>query len=119
MTKKKRGTVWDGIRDVGAFLVVLVLLGATSSAVAGNTAASDVEGCRAASGRMTAAGRVTLDQAFDRGVCMGLVEALLWSLPATGVSCLPKGLTTGQRLKVLVKYMDDHPEQLRERTAQL
>jgi hypothetical protein len=39
-------------------------------------------------------------------------------LPLRAVpTCLPQGVTTGQALKVLVKYMDDHPEQLHEKTA--
>jgi hypothetical protein len=36
-----------------------------------------------------------------------------------GVVCLPKGVITEQGLKVLVKYMDDHPEKLHDRTAEL
>jgi hypothetical protein len=76
--------------------------------------AADAEGCRGASGR-----RITVDNAFVGGYCMGIVEATMWSLPGTGVVCLPKGVTTGQGLKVLVKYLDDHPEELHERTVQL
>ena len=52
------------------------------------------------------------------GFCMGIVEGALWSLPRTDF-CLPKYATTGQGLKVLVKYTDDHPEELHERTALL
>jgi hypothetical protein len=107
-----------GISMVWAFSVVLALLGATSSAMAGATSspasgAASIEGCRAAD-----TGTTTVDSVvFDAGFCMGIVEGTMWSLTATNVICLPKGVTAGQGLKVLVKYMDDH--ELHERTAQL
>ena len=89
---------------VRALLVALVLLGATSSAMADGI--DDLAGCTAATGP-------------DAGLCMGIVEGLMWSLPGWGVVCLPKGVTTEQGLKVLVKYMEDHPEELHDRTAEL
>ena len=89
---------------VRAFLVVLVLLSTTSSAMADGN--DDLAGCKAATGP-------------DAAFCMGIVEGLMWSLPGWGVVCLPKGVTTEQGLKVLVKYMDDHPEELHEKTAEL
>jgi hypothetical protein len=89
---------------VRAFLLALALLGATSSAMADGI--DDLPGCKAATGR-------------DAGFCMGIVEGLMWSLPGWGVVCLPKGVTTGEGLKVLVKYMEDHPEELHDRTAEL
>jgi hypothetical protein len=95
--------LWE-ISMVRAFLVALVLLGATSSAMADGI--DDLAGCKAATER-------------DAGFCMGIVEGLMWSLPGWGVVCLPKGVTTGQGLKVLVKYMEDHPEELHDRTAEL
>ena len=52
---------------------------------------------------------------------MGIVEGLMWSLPvaADKILCEPKGVNLEQELKVLVKNMDDHPEELQERTEQL
>ena len=98
---------------VRALLVALVLLGATSSAMAAATSAtSSGVGCRAANER-SAIDRV------DAGFCSGIVEGTMWSLPGWGVVCLPKGVTTGQGLKVLIKYMEDHPEELHDRTAEL
>ena len=89
---------------VRAFLVALALLGATSSAMADGI--DDLPGCKAATGR-------------DAGFCMGIVEGLMWSLPGWGVVCLPKGVTTEQGLKVLVKYMDDHSEALHLEAVEL
>jgi Rap1a immunity proteins len=97
---------------VRTFLVALVLLGATSSVMANGI--DDFEGCKAA-----ATERIPVDVALKAGFCTGIVEGLMWSLPGWGIVCLPKGVITGQGLKVLVKYMDDHPEELHERTAEL
>jgi len=110
---------------VRAFLVALALLGATSSAMAVARAvatssaiasgADAIEGCRAATGRTATVDRVV----YDAGFCLGVVEGTMWSLQITNLLCLPKGVTHGQGLKVLVKYMDDHPEELHERVGQL
>jgi len=43
----------------------------------------------------------------------------MFDLPVSGNVCLPKGVTTGRGLQVLLKYMTDHPVQLHERTVQL
>jgi hypothetical protein len=98
---------------VRAFLVALLLLGATSTARA--TAVDDVEACRAAA----KPGGIKLESAFAAGYCTGIVEATMFNLPVTGNVCLPKGVTTGQGLQVLVKYMDDHPKELHEQTVRL
>ena len=98
---------------VRAFLVVLALLGATSSAMAGATSpTSSGAGCRKANERPV------IDK-VDAGFCSGIVEGTMWSLQIAKLVCLPNGMTLGQGLKVLVKYMDDHPEELHEKTAEL
>ena len=91
----------------------MVLLGATSSAKA--AAADDVEACRAAA----KSGGIKLESAYVAGYCTGIVEATMFDLPVSGNVCLPKGVTTGRGLQVLLKYMTDHPVQLHERTVQL
>ena len=100
---------------VRAFLVVLVLLGATSSAMAASWQDIVADCKKAAAGP---GGITRVDIAFAAGFCMGIVEGALWSLPRTDFR-LPNDATTGQGLKVLVKYTDDHPEELHERTALL
>ena len=99
--------------EVRALLVALALLGATSSAMAAtNSATSSGAGCR------TANERSVIDK-VDAGFCSGIVEGTMWSLQIAKLVCLPNGMTLGQGLKVLVKYMDDHPEELHEKTAEL
>ena len=95
---------------VRTLLVALALLGATSSAMAAAT--SSGVGCRAANERSV------IDK-VDAGFCSGIVEGTMWSLQIAKLVCLPNGMTLGQGLKVLVKYMDDHPEELHEKTAEL
>ena len=104
---------WE-INMVRAFLAAPALLGATSSAMAAGN--EDIaEGCKVA----VATGRAPAPNvAFAAGFCAGIVEGTLWSLPRTDF-CLPNDATTGQGLKVLVKYTDYHPEELHERTALL
>ena len=70
------------------------------------------------SGCRTANERSVIDK-VDAGFCSGIVEGTMWSLQIAKLVCLPNGMTLGQGLKVLVKYMDDHPEELHEKTAEL
>ena len=99
--------------EVRALLVALALLGATSSAMAAATSpTSSGAGCR------TANERSVIDK-VDAGFCSGIVEGTMWSLQIAKLVCLPNGMTLGQGLKVLVKYMDDHPEELHMHAADL
>jgi len=41
-----------------------------------------------------------------------VVEATLNSMVATKIVCYPKGVTLGQMTKIVVKYLNAHPEQL-------
>jgi hypothetical protein len=108
------------ISMVRAFLVVLALLGATSSAIAGatsspNSGAAVIEACEQAARSTAWVDRLI----FDAGFCMGIVAATMWSLRGTNLLCFPKGVTTGNCLRVLIKYMDDHPEELHMHAADL
>lgn len=47
--------------------------------------------------------------AYDRGFCVGLVEGIAY---ASSTVCVPKGVTIGQEVRVVAKYLNDHPEQL-------
>jgi Rap1a immunity proteins len=59
---------------------------------------------------------------FQRGVCAGQVTALAWVAPdLTGRlrSCSPLEATRLQVIKVVVAYLDRHPDQLHEPFAGL
>ncbi|WP_223592418.1 Rap1a/Tai family immunity protein [Pseudomonas sp. A-R-19] len=60
------------------------------------------------------------------GQCLGIVEGvrmtmfyLNGSLPEAARVCFPKGVTTGQGARVVVKYLKDNPEELHEDATSL
>ncbi len=46
---------------------------------------------------------------YDQGYCTGLVNALLFA--GYGV-CPATGVTTGQGIKIVLKFLNDHPDKL-------
>lgn len=63
------------------------------------------------------ADRVAGGDAFMRGVCAGTVNTLVLSgpfYPAAGRFCPPKTAPVNQAVKVVVSYMDKHPEELHQ-----
>jgi hypothetical protein len=48
--------------------------------------------------------------AMKQGRCVGLVDGLSY----TGNFCQPKGVTTGQAVAVVVKYIEARPERMHE-----
>jgi hypothetical protein len=51
---------------------------------------------------------------FSSGECAGYMWAIMDFNPAIKWYCAPEGVTLGQLIKVFLKYMDEHPEQLHE-----
>jgi hypothetical protein len=49
--------------------------------------------------------------AFDIGRCSGVVEGIIY---AASDICLPKGVTHGQSVRVVVKYIDERPARQNE-----
>src|SRR5215469_8314827 len=47
---------------------------------------------------------------FGSGYCLGFAHAAVSVLTLDEVICVPDGVTLGEEKKVLVKYLDDHPE---------
>jgi Rap1a immunity proteins len=64
-------------------------------------------GCRAAE-------NYDSPQAYKRGLCMGIVSALLYRDQTISVVCLPPGVTNFQAIRVVVKYIDDQPARLHD-----
>jgi len=50
---------------------------------------------------------------FDAGYCMGLVHGVSFLGEAHGTSC-DVGVSLGQEVRVVVKYLNDHPAELDE-----
>lgn len=60
-----------------------------------------------------------MDDAFAMGQCMGMLEGVSGSaqilstqLPETMKTCLPQSYNNGQGVRVVVKYLRDHPKDL-------
>lgn len=78
----------------------------TSSAFDGNQL---LPKCQAAIGSMDGIVWKNTDEAWGAGICGGLVAGIGY---ASALVCLPDGVTIGQQVRVVVKYLNDHPEQL-------
>jgi hypothetical protein len=83
-------------------IAAILALGCASSAI-GGTALEYLPGCRAF--QADAAG-------FRAGYCAGLVMGI--ASTAINVVCLPKGVTGGQAVDVVVRYIDARPERQQE-----
>jgi hypothetical protein len=68
-----------------------------------NSANHMMAGCRSLVAR-------TSSDVFDQGKCVGIINTLV----DTGRTCAPKGSTTGQSVRIVVKYIDDRPERMHE-----
>jgi hypothetical protein len=55
-------------------------------------------------------------EAFDMGFCLGLVEGVAFSSPEV---CTSSDVTHGQGARVVLKYLNDHPEKLSLRRDRL
>jgi hypothetical protein len=56
------------------------------------------------------------------GFCLGFTEAIITlgdGLAEPGRFCHPNGVTIGQAYRVLLKYLDEHPERTNERAVLL
>ena len=86
----------------GIALVAAMLLGCGASFAQDlNSANFIVPGCRPFMARGPLSG--TLDDAFNAGRCAGIVE----TLASSGVVCRTEGVTIGQTIRVVLKYIDD------------
>ena len=55
-----------------------------------------------------------LTDTFSTGYCGGLAVGVARALQYTGKICTPDTATQGQAIRVIVKYLEDHPERLHE-----
>ena len=61
----------------------------------------------------------TAKEFTDTAYCQGLVHGISSTLQADGHINLPQGATLGQLIRVVDKYLSDHPERLAEPDAVL
>lgn len=95
-------------------LLVAALMAEPCYAVAKSGTGNELlEHCRGLMQRAPVKNRV---EAFGQGQCAGVVWALTTTGEALGrlSSCLPEGVNMGQGLRVVVKFLDEHPERTHE-----
>lgn len=96
-------------------LIALVLVApiTTSTAVAGfGTTGNDLyESCK----QFTAGDKPPKDtmEAVNIGGCVAYVSSVMYLRENLGM-CIPKGVTLLQGIKVILKFMDNHPEALNQ-----
>jgi hypothetical protein len=95
---------------MGGFILAVAMLssGATFAAPDLNSANYVMTGCRSF---LTRTPSNTMDDAFLKGRCVGIVDTVA---ELTGGVCHPAGATTGQSVRIVVKYIDDQPARLHE-----
>ncbi|WP_445730622.1 Rap1a/Tai family immunity protein [Methylocystis sp. IM2] len=76
-----------------------------------NSGNSYLEPCRKAA--LAEHIRADIFEAMKIGYCMGTVETILSVSPSVGV-CAPKGATNSQAIRVVTRYLDQHPEKTNE-----
>jgi Rap1a immunity proteins len=94
----------------GIFLIAALMLNSGSAFADNDTANVKMPACRD-----VASGYASSSFPFDRGYCMGLVQAIA-NYPSV---CMPPGVVNSQVMKVVVKYIDGRPEKLHEKFAPL
>ena len=96
-------------------LVFLVGIGSVQSAHAYSNGNDLREWCNAALDKQSQTGARS-------GLCVGFLDAyrqLATMLPETKLLCLPAGVGQEGFIRVVVKYLDQHPEKLQLPAAQL
>lgn len=62
-----------------------------------------------------------VDRYYDVGYCLGLTQGIRQTmqyqndeLPAKSRTCFPEGITNGQGVRIVLKYLQDHPTELQD-----
>ena len=93
----------------GIALVAAMLLGCGASFAEDLGSANHIMvGCRSA---VAGGPSKNSAEALLRGYCMGITDTLF---ALSGIVCPPKGSTTGQTVRIVVKYIDERPARMHE-----
>ncbi|MGF6199798.1 Rap1a/Tai family immunity protein [Pseudomonas laurylsulfatiphila] len=73
-----------------------------------------------------AANGATLNSYSDATFCLGLTQGVRHTmrlvnekLPPQYQTCFPSGITNGQGMRIVLKYLQDHPDRLHEQDSDL
>lgn len=93
-------------------LACALLLAGNTAVLAQDTGNQVIEGCR---NFLSSGPRTTLRDASDAGSCYGTVSAaVMYSKLYKDeiVFCAPNGYTMGQAVRIVLAYLEKHPEEL-------
>ena len=108
------------LRRIGNVLCCVSLLGSSANAqVAFNTGNDLLRYCQSADAALAGRGVTSGDtqEALGEGFCMGIIGGIRFVVTSSIMDpkyrlCIPKDVSNGQALSVVVNYMRDHPDQL-------
>lgn len=102
-----------------AWIGAVVLVGALASGAVMAKARDGNELLSQCQTAIRANPNVDPSEALDAGLCLGLVQGVRQTmeiyaevLPKEERTCIPDGMTNGQGMRVVVKYLEDHPKTL-------
>ena len=95
-------------------IIVLSLVGTASAGEDSHSANAIMPGCRG----FLSNSDVTPVEAYEQGYCAGILEGLGYEAELServfkqAVFCVPEHVTREQELRVIVTYIDKHPEKM-------
>jgi hypothetical protein len=108
---------------IAAAALAVLLSGPAASAQTGDTASGNFMLPYCEQSLLIGTGQASRDKTpYLMGVCFGIIEALLYAgsihPPQLGI-CKETGVTRQQGVRVVIKYLKDHPEQLHRNFIQV
>jgi hypothetical protein len=100
-------------------IIVLSLVGTASAGEDSHSANAIMPGCRG----FLSNSDVTPVEAYEQGYCAGILEGLGYEAELServfkqAVFCVPEHVTREQELRVIVTYIDKHPEKMHQHFA--
>src|SRR6516225_3688646 len=93
-------------------LLIVIVIVPTAKSQEGRDSTSgfaNLEYCKRSHKNLTGPFAV-YETGYHDGYCNGVVSGTLIALHLSGTICVPHGVTNGQALRVVVTYMEQHPE---------
>jgi hypothetical protein len=109
-----------------AWMAVVALVGAFGC---GTAIADDGDGnelIKECSEAVRGADGLQINSHYDAGYCLGLTQGVRQTMrllnediPPDLRTCFPDGITNGQGMRIVLKYLQDHPARLQEQAVYL
>jgi hypothetical protein len=109
-----------------AVLMAVALVGILGSGVAMAEGGDGNELIAQCADGIKAANGATLNDYYGASFCLGLTQGVRHTmrllndeLPPPYKTCFPSGITNGQGMRIVFKYLQDHPDRLHEQGSDL